>query len=205
MFVGCCLWTREYSGCRKHDSKGGRALFLQHHGSGRLHTQLMSSVGFKRCCAPWGGIDWSEALLLFSRSVVPDSVTPWTAARQASLSFTASWNLLKLMSIDMPSNLSSSHAHFPSCPQSFPALGSFPTCGLFASGGQSIRTSVSASLLPMNIQGWFPLEWTGCISLWSKGLSRVFSSGTIGKHQFLSAQPSLWSNSHIHTSLLGKP
>ena len=179
MFVGCCLWTREYSGCRKHDSKGGRALFLQHHGSGRLHTQLMSSVGFKRCCAPWGGIDWSEALLLFSRSVVPDSVTPRTAARQASLSFTNSWNLLKLMSIDMPSNLSSSHAHFPSCPQSFPASGSFLMSQLFAWGGQNIGVSASTSIFPRNTQDWSPLEWTGWISLQSKGLSRVFSNTTV--------------------------
>ena len=72
------------------------------------------------------------------------------------------------------------------------------------SGGRSIGTSASASVLPMNIQGWFPLGWTGLISLLSKGLSRVFSSTTIRKHQFFGTQPSFWSNSHICTSLLEK-
>ena len=89
-----------------------------------------------------------------------------------------------------------------SCLQSFPTSGSFLMCQLFASGGQSIRTS--ASVLLINIQGWFPLEWPGLISLLSKGLSRVFSSTTIGKHQFFGTRPSLWSNSHIHTWLVEK-
>ena len=74
----------------------------------------------------------------------------------------------------------------------------------FVSGGQTIEPSASASVLPMNIQGWFPLGLTGLVSLQSKGLSRVFSSTTIWKHQFFSAQPSLWSNSHICTWLLKK-
>ena len=81
--------------------------------------------------------------------------------------------------------------------QSFPASGSFQMSRLFASRGQSIGASASASVLPMNIQGWFPSGLTGLISLQSKELSRVFSSTTIGKHQFFSAQPSLWSNSYI--------
>ena len=76
---------------------------------------------------------------------------------------------------------------------------------LFASGGQSIRVSASASILPMSIQCWYPLGLTGLISLQSKGLSRVFSSTAVQKHQFFSAQPSLWSNSHMHTWLLEKP
>ena len=76
---------------------------------------------------------------------------------------------------------------------------------LFASGGQSIETSASASVLPMNIQDWFPLGLTGLICLQPKGLSRVFSNNTVWKHQFFGAQPSLWSNSHIHTWLLEKP
>ena len=88
-----------------------------------------------------------------------------------------------------------------SCPQSFPASGSFPVSRLFTSGGQSIRASASASDLPMNIRGWFPLRLTGLISLLSKGLSRVFSSTTVQKYQFFGTQPSLWSNSHIHTWL----
>ena len=79
---------------------------------------------------------------------------------------------------------------FSSCPQSFPASGSFPVSQLFTSGGQSIGASGSASVLPMNIQGWFPLGWTGLTSLLSKGLLRVFSSTTTWKHQFFGAQPS---------------
>ena len=99
--------------------------------------------------------------------------------------------------------ISSSVGFFPFCVQSFPASGSFPLCWLFASGGQSI--GASGSVLPMNIQGWFPLAWTGLISLQSMGLSSVFSNTTVQKHQFCSAQPSLWSNSHIHTWPLKKP
>ena len=105
---------------------------------------------------------------LFSCSAVSDSATPWTAARQASLSITNSRSLLRLMPIEsaMPSTVSSSVVPFSSCPQSFPASGSFPTSRLFASGSQSIGASASASapVLPMNIQSWFPLEWTGLIS-----------------------------------------
>ena len=91
--------------------------------------------------------------------------------------------------------------------QSFPASGSFPMSRLSASGGQSIGASASASVLLMSIQGWFPLGWTGLICLLSSELSRVFSvrNTTVQKHQFFGAQPSLWSNSHIHTWLLEKP
>ena len=99
-----------------------------------------------------------------------------------------------------------SHPVIPfSCPQSFPASGSFPMNQFFASGGQSIEVSASASVLPMNNQDWSPLGWTGWISLQSKGLSRVFSNPTVQKHQFFNAQLSLWSNSHIWTGLLEKP
>ena len=101
--------------------------------------------------------------------------------------------------------ISSSVTPFSSCPQSFPASGSFPMSQLFTSGGQSITTSTSASVLPMNIQGWFPWGLTGLISLESRGLSRVFSSTTVQKHQFFGAQPSSQSNSHIHTWPLEKP
>ena len=86
---------------------------------------------------------------------------------------------------------------FSSCPQSFPASGSFPVSRLFASGGQSI--GASAWVPPMNIQDWFSLGLTGLISLQSKGLSRVFSNTTVQKHKFFDTQLSLWSNSHIHT------
>ena len=101
--------------------------------------------------------------------------------------------------------ISSSVVPFSSCLQSFPASGSFPISQLFASGGQNIGISASASVLPVNIQDWSPLGWTGWISLQSKGLSRLFSNTTVQKHQFFSAQLSLQFNSHIHTWLLEKP
>ena len=86
---------------------------------------------------------------------------------------------------------SSSVVPFSSCPQSFPASGSFQMSQVFASGGQSIGVSDSTSVLPINTQDWSPLGWTGWISLQSKELSRVFSNTTVQKHQFFSAQPSL--------------
>ena len=98
-----------------------------------------------------------------------------------------------------------SAAPFFSCLQSFPAWRSFLMSRPFASGGQSIRALASASVLFMNIQGWFPLGLTGLISLLSKGLSRVFSNASVRKRQFFSAQPSLWSNSHFCTWQLEKP
>ena len=112
---------------------------------------------------------------------------PWTAAHQVSLSITNSWSLLQLTSIEsvIPSN------HLILChplllPQSFPASGAFPMSQFFTSGGQSIRAL--PSVLPMNIQDWFPLGWTALISLQSKGLSRVFSSTTVWSH---------WSSSNV--------
>ena len=101
--------------------------------------------------------------------------------------------------------ISSSVVPFSSCPQSFPASESFQMSQLFTSGGQSIGVSATISVLPMNTQDWSPLGWTGCISLQSKGLARVFSNTTVQKHQFFSAQLSLYSNSHIHTWLPEKP
>jgi len=101
--------------------------------------------------------------------------------------------------------ISSSVVPFSSHLQSFPASGSFPMSQFFLSGGQNIGVSVSTSVLPVNIQDWFPLRWTGWISLQSKGLSRVFSNTTVQKHQLFDAQLSLYSNSHIHTWLLEKP
>ena len=131
--------------------------------------------------------------------------TPWTTACQTSLSITNSQSLLKLMSKSViPSN------HFILCHQllllrSFPASGSFPVSQFFASGGQSIGVSASASVLPVNTQDWSPFGWTGWISLPSKGLSRVFSNTTVQKHQFFGSQFSSWSNSHIHIWPLEKP
>ena len=132
-------------------------------------------------------------------------VTPWTAARQASLS-TISQSLLNLISIElvMPSTILSSVVPFSSCPQSFPTSGSFQMSQLFTLGRQSIGALVSASALPMNVHSWFPLRLTSLISLQSKGLSRVFSSTTVQKCQFFGAQPSLWSNSPIHTGWMEK-
>ena len=100
--------------------------------------------------------------------------------------------------------ISSSVVPFSSCPQSLPASGSFPVSQLFAWGGQKL-VSALASVLPMNTQDWFPLGWTGLISLQSKGLSRVFSNTSVQKHQFLGAQLSSQSNSHIHTWPQEKP
>ena len=101
--------------------------------------------------------------------------------------------------------ISSSVIPFSSCLQSFPASGSFQMSQFFISGGQRIGVSSSASVLPMNIQDWFPLGFTGWNSLQSKGLSRVFSNSTVQKHQFFSIQLSLWSNYHNHIWLLEKP
>ena len=101
-------------------------------------------------------------------------------------------------------DISSSVVPFSSCPQSLPGSESFPMSQLFAWGGQNTGVSALASVLPMNTQDWSPLEWTGWISLQSKGLSRVFSNTTVQKHQFFSAQLSLQSNFHIHTWPLGK-
>jgi len=100
--------------------------------------------------------------------------------------------------------ISSSVVPFSSCPQSLPASESFPMSQLFVWGGQSTGISALASFLSKNTQGWYPLEWTGWISLQSKGLSTVFSNITVQKHQFFSTQLSSQSNSHIHTWPLEK-
>ena len=113
---------------------------------------------------------------------------PMDCSTPASLSFTISWSLLKLMPLiqwHYPT-ISSSIAPFSSCPQSFPASGSSPMGWLYASHSQSI--GVSASILPMNSKDWFPLGLTGLISLQSKGLARVFSNTTIQKHWFFGVQ-----------------
>ena len=143
----------------------------------------------------------------FSCSVVSDSLRPHESqhSRPPCTSSTP-----KVHSDSCPSNwwchpaISSSVVPFSSCPQSLPASGPFPMSWLFGSGGQSIGASASASVLPMNIQGWFLLELTGLITLLSKGIS-VFFSTTFWKHQFFSTQPSLWFSSHICIWLLEKP
>ena len=138
----------------------------------------------------------------FSCSVMSDSLRPRESqhARPHCPSSTP-----KVHSDSRPSSqwfhpaISSSVVPFFSCPQSLPASESLPMSQLFAWGGQSIRVSALASFLPKKSQGWSPSEWTGWISLQSKGLSRVFSNATLQKHQFFGAQPSSQSNSQtIH-------
>ena len=141
-------------------------------------------------------ICWHQFSSVQSHSCVLLFAAPWTAAHQASLSIT---NLPGSCSDSCPSShwchptISSSVIHFSSCLQCFPASESFLMNQFFASGGQNI--GASASVPPMNIKDWFPVRLTGLISLHSKGLSRVFSNTTVQKHQFFSAQLSLWSNS----------
>ena len=133
--------------------------------------------------------------------------TPWIAARQASVSLTISRSLPKFMFIAQwcCPVISSSDALFSFCPWSFPASGNFPMHHLFASDDQNTETSVSASVVPVNVQGWSPLRLTGFISLLSKGLSGIFSSTTVWRHQFFDVLPSLWSSSHTSTWPLGRP
>ena len=138
-------------------------------------------------------LTWKQSLssVQFSRSVVCNSLRPHESqhARPPCPSATSRvhTNPCPLSWWSHPA-ISSSVAPFSSCPQSFPALGSFPMSQLFASGGQSIGISASTSVLPVNTQDWSALGWTGWISLQSKGLSRVFSNTTVQKHQFFSAQ-----------------
>ena len=144
----------------------------------------------------------------FSHSVVSDSLRPHELqhARPPCPSATLRLysNSCSLSQWRHPA-ISSSVVPFSSCPQSLPASGSFPMSQHFTWGGQSIGVSALASVLPMNTQDWSPLEWTGWISLQSKGLSRVFSNTTVQKHQFFGTQLSSQSNTHIHTWPLEKP
>ena len=148
-----------------------------------------------------------QPFIQFSHSVMSDSLRPH-GLQHARLPYPsptpgACSNSCPLNQWCHPA-ISSSVVPFSSCPQSFPESGSFPISHFFTSDGQSIGASASASVLPMNIQDWFPLGWTGWISWLSKGLSRVFSNTTVKKHQFFSTLLSLWSSSHIHTWLLEK-
>ena len=144
----------------------------------------------------------------FSRSVMSDSLRPHESqhARPPCPSATPGVHSDSRSSSQWchPAILSSVVPFF-SCPQSLPASESFPMSQLFTSGGQSTGVSPLASFLPKNTQDWSPSEWTGWISLQSKGLSRVFSNTTVQTHQFFSTQLSSQSNSHIHTWLLEKP
>ena len=154
----------------------------------------------------WVLVFWKPLLLVFSHSVVSDSLWPHGLQHAripcpslspgvCSNSFLLSWWCHPTISSSV----------VPFCPQSFPASGSFLNSWLFPSGGQSIGASASASVPPMNIQDWFPLGLIFLICLQSRGLSRVFYNTTVGKHQFFGAQLSLWSNSYNCTWLLEKP
>ena len=134
-------------------------------------------------------------------------VTPWMAAHRAPCLSPSP----RVCSESCPSSqwchptILSSVIPFSSCLQSFPASGCFPRSQFFASGGQSVGALALASVLPVNIQGWFPLGWTVLIFFLSKGLSRVFCSTIVQRLQFFSTQPFLLSRSHSRTWLLGKP
>ena len=144
----------------------------------------------------------------FSRSVVSDSLRPHESQHARSPCPSPSH---RVHSDSRPSSpwchpaISSPVVPFSFCPQSLPASESFPMSQLFTWGGQSTGVSALASFLPKKSQGWSPSEWTGWISLQSKGLSRVSSNTTVQKHQFFGAQLSSQSNSHIHTWPLEKP
>ena len=161
--------------------------------------QRQSALGQVHCRIQFSSVRTLSRVRLFA--------TPLTAARQSFLSTPNPQELAQTQIhwvSDVNPTILSSVVPF-SCLQSFPASGSFPTSQFFASGGQNIGVSASASVLSMNIQGWFPVGLTSLISLLSKRLLRVFSSTTFQKYQFFSAQLSLWSNSQIHTWLLEKP
>ena len=162
-------------------------------GAGRMVCRRVKSPVHFSCFWVFTKLFFNTFSSVQSLSLVWLFVTPWTAARQASLSITNSQSLPKLMSIEsvMPSTISSSVVPFFSHLQSFPASEPFQMSQFFESGGQSIGVSASTSVLPMNIQDWSPLGWTGWISLLSKRLSRVFSNTTVQKHQFFGTQPFL--------------
>ena len=167
------------------------------------------SKPFLRCKekynVPFNWIYKSEIVVFQSFSHIWLFVTPWTAVCQASCSSLSP----RVCSNSCPSGwwchstISSSITHYSSCPQSFSATRSFPVSQLFTSGGQSIGASASASVLPMNIQGWFPfrITWFNLLAVQMTLKSLL----TVEKHQFLDTHPSLPSNSHIHTWLLEKP
>ena len=178
--------------------KDGEAWCAAVHGVAKSRTLLSN----------WTELNWYHESENVSHSVVSDSLRPHGLqyARLPCPSPTpgACSNSCPLSRWCHPT-ISSSVVPFSSYLQSFPASGSFPMSQFFTAGGQSIGISASASVLPMNIQDWFPLGLTDLIYLQSKGPSKVFSNTTVQKHQFFSAQLSSYSNSHIHTWLLGKP
>ena len=160
-------------------------------------------------CFSWPWQFWGVlSSVQFTRSVVSDSLWPHglqPAKLPCPSPTPGAYSNSCPLSWWCHPTISSSVFSLSSCLQSFLSSGSFQMSQFFTSCGQSIGVSASASVLPMNIQGWFPLGWTGWISLLTKGLSSIFSNTTVQKHQFFGTQLSLWSNSHIHTWLLEKP
>ena len=154
-----------------------------------------------------GSIHQEDISSVQSLSPVRLFAIPWIAALQAPLSITNSRSSPKFTSIEsvIPSSYLIHCRPLSSCPQSLPASESFPMSQLFTWGGQSTGVSASESFLPKKSQGWSPSEWTGWISLQSKGFSRVFPNTTVQKHQFFGTQLSSQSNTHTHTWLLEKP
>ena len=152
-----------------------------------------------RCSVQFSSVQSLSHVRLFA--------TPWTAARQASLSITNVQSSRKLMSIEslIPSSYLILCRPLLLLPPISPSIRAFSDESTLRMRWPSIGVSSSASVLPMNTQDWSPLEWTGWISLQSKVLSRVFSNSTVQKHQFFIAQPSSQSNSHIHTWPQEKP
>ena len=173
-----------------------------------LPNLILSSHWFLICVTwVWAMNSRTPCGLLFLLSFTSDSAIPWTAGCRASLSFTISQSLFKFMSIEsmMPSKHPILCHPLLLLPSIFLNIRVFSVSQLFASGGQNIGVSAWTSVLPMNTKDWFPLWWTGWISLQSTGLLRVFSNTTVQKHQFFGAQLSSQSNSHTHTWPLEKP
>ena len=194
-------------------------LFMVH---GRLLITDISTMtpfgpGAKSLSWPFSTIYGSHLNSIFSpgnrpviafSSVTPSTLcNPSTSAHQPSLSISNSLTFVKLMSFSLGCHptMSSSVVPFSYCLQSFWTSGSFLMSQFLVSGGQSIGASASTSVLPVNIQDWFPLELTELISFQSQGLSRVISNTMVQKHQIFGAEISWWSNSHIHTWLLENP
>ena len=152
-------------------------------------------------------VDNDDRSAQFSHSVVSDSLRPHVLQHARFLCPSPTPRAYSIMSIEsvMPSNHLTLCRPLPLPVSIFPTIRAFSSESVLRIRWPYIGVAASASVLPMNIQDWFPLGWTGWISLQSKGLSRVFSKTTVQKHQFLSAQLSLESNSHIHTWLLEKP
>ena len=187
-------WRQEEKEMTEHEMVGWRHWLNTHEFEQTLGDG--DGQGNLSCCSPWGHkeINITEKSVQFSCSVVSDLLRhhglQHTRLPCPSLTPRVYSNSCPLSPWYHPT-ISSSVISFSSCLQSVPASGFFQMSQFFASGGQSVGVSSSTSVLPMNIQDWFPLGWTGWISLQSKGLSRVFSNTTVQKHQFFSAQFSL--------------